>query len=111
MEAVTDYSALRFWLSVVQWTATILVAMYAWWVGRSRATSEALGEMSKAIEAAHRRLEGLERDLRDAPGHKDIHRMREDLSTLRADVREMSGTLKGMNRAVDLMTEHMMAKK
>lgn len=105
-----DYGALRFWFTVFQWAATILVALYAWWVGRSRATSEAMAEISKRIDENSRRLELLEKDVRDAPGHTEIHALRDDVASLRADVRELNGTMRGMNRAVDLMTEHLMNK-
>lgn len=105
-----DYSALRFWFSVFQWAVTILVALYAWWVGRSRATSEAMGELSKRIDENSRRLDGVEKDLRESPGHADMTALRDDVASLRADVRELNGTMRGMNRAVDLMTEHLMNK-
>lgn len=105
-----DYSALRFWFSVFQWIITILVGLYAWWVARSRATSEAMAEQSKRIDENSRRLDAVEKGLRDAPGHNDMTALRDDVASLRADVRELNGTMKGMNRAVDLMTEHLMNK-
>lgn len=105
-----DYNAYRFWFAVFQWAVTILVGLYAWKVGRSRATSAAMGELSKRIDAAERRLDSVEKDISEAPGHRDMTALRDDMSSLRADVRELTGTMRGMNKAVDLMTEHLMSK-
>lgn len=103
-----DYEAARFWLVVVQWIVTGLVALYAWHVGRSRAGARAMDELSKRIDDNQRRIDLLERDLRDAPGKDQFHDMYESLSGLRAEVRQMTGTMHGLGRAVDLMTQHLL---
>lgn len=109
VEAI-DYSAMRFWWSVFQWGATLLVALYAWWVGRSRATSQALGELSKRIDDNQRRIEAVEKDISHAPGHQDLGRIHHDISALGRQVSEMNGTLQSMKSPLALMTEHLMAR-
>lgn len=105
-----DYSAARFWLGALVLVANSALAIWAWWRSREQASSRALGQLSKRIDDNSRRLDMVERDLRDAPGHSDFTALRDDLSGLRGEVRQMTGTMQGLGRAVDLMTEHLINK-
>jgi len=105
-----DYDAARFWLGSGVLLANSALAIWAWWRSRERASSQALHELSKRIDDNSRRIDLLERDLRDAPGKEQFHDLRESLSGLRAEVRQMTGTMHGLGRAVDLMTEHLINK-
>ena len=105
-----DYTAARFWFGFFQWLLTLAVGIWCWVISRSRASAAAMGEISKRIDENSRRLDLVEKDMRDAPGHTDITALRDDVGSLRADVRELTGTIRGMNKLVDLMNEHLMNK-
>ena len=105
-----DYNAARFWFAVLQWVFTGMVALVVFWLARTRAKGQALQALNDRIDDNARRLDMLERDMRDAPGHSDFQDLRESLSGLRAEVRQMTGTMQGLGRAVDLMTEHLINK-
>jgi uncharacterized protein YPO0396 len=114
-----DYSALRFWFGVLQFAGTVAVGIYAWWVTRAKNTTKAIADVREdcqadlthldtKITANERRIDRLENNVDNMPSHNDMDGVKSELSGLRADVREMGGTMRGLNKAVDLMTEHLM---
>lgn len=116
-----DYSVLRFWFTVLQFAATVGVGVYAWWVARGKETKKAIDdvrdechqgidEVRYQVHSNDRRLDRLESKLDAKPGHDDLKNVHSELSGLRSDVSKMLGTMQGLNRAVDLMTEHMINK-
>lgn len=105
-----DYNAGRFWFQVFTWIAAVTAAAYAWWANRNRVTTTTLNRLDKRIDEIGGRIGVVEKDMKQLPSQADIRKLHDDLSGLRADVREMSGTMRGLNRAVDLMTEHLINK-
>ncbi|MDD4457866.1 MAG: hypothetical protein PHC98_09845 [Syntrophotalea acetylenica] len=75
--------------------------VYTWWVNREKVTSS-------KFRLLEQRLAEVEFAVRQTPPcchHDELDRR---LTSLLGEVREMSGTLKGLNRAVDLMNEHLL---
>jgi len=75
--------------------------IYTWWVNREKVTAA-------KFRLLEQRLVEVEFAARSTPlccHHEDLDRR---LTHLLGEVREMSGTLKGLNRAVDLMNEHLL---
>lgn len=103
-----DYTALRFWFAVFVLVANTAIAVWAWWQSRHRATNERIAELQRRVEQSERKHARLEQHVHAQPGHADMSAMKDELSGLRADVKEMSGTMNGLNKAVDLMTEHLL---
>lgn len=117
-----DYTALRFWFGVLQFLGTVAVGVYAWWVTRAKNTTKAIeqvrvdnqaeiNKLAGAVTSNERRIDRLENNVDNMPDHADMDGVKSELSGLRSDVSKMLGTMQGLNRAVDLMTEHLINKR
>lgn len=117
-----DYTALRFWFGVLQFAGTIAVGVYAWWATSAKKTTKAIQEVREdnqadiealghKVTSNERRIDRLENNVDNMPDHADMDGVKSELSGLRSDVSKMLGTMQGLNRAVDLMTEHLINKR
>jgi hypothetical protein len=119
-----DYEALKFWLSVGQVVGTAAVAVWVYFVSRQKATSLAVTDLDKQIndrvgqcmeqidervDKHADRITRAEIRLDHMPTHKDISEISTRIEAMHGEISRMSGTLSGVNRAVDLMNEHLLA--
>lgn len=99
-----DYGSARFWADIGQWVFNAIVALYLWLHRRNQATVEQVDQNEKDI------LE-LRVGLKTLPSQNQIAGMTREIKTLIGEVGEMKGRLGGINRAVDLMNEHLINKE
>lgn len=95
-----DYSGLRFWLDIFQLAGICIIGVYSWWANRERVTN-------KRFERQEKRLNALESEVKRFPSHSQLKELSDRIDRLHGDMREMSGSLKGLTRSVDLMSEHL----
>lgn len=79
-----NWDAAKFWLDVLQWVLTILVAV-AMWIRTGRSDNRAAidGAYSK-IREQDQRLSALEEAQRHAPTHQDITALREEVAGMQS---------------------------
>lgn len=86
----------------IAWKAgVVLIAIYTWWSNRDKATKS-------AIDRIERRLQRVEDDMRHQPTRADMNQLAERIGTLHADLQAMAGSFQGVQRAVDLMHQHLL---
>jgi len=95
-----DYSAWRFWFDVFQFIGICGLGIYTWWTNRERVTN-------KKFKEHDQRLSALEKEISLFPSKKQYDALTDKIGGLHGDLKEISGQLKGLNRAVDLMNEYL----
>jgi phosphopantetheine adenylyltransferase len=93
-----NYQAWAFWLLVVNSLATALTAIGGWWALREKVAT-------KRFNDAEQRLASLEHEVKHPPACTYHGQLELRIDAVRSDTAEIKGTVKGINRAVDLMNE------
>lgn len=101
MSPDVNWTALQFGLSLVQLVGLVMVGVYTWWVNRGKAAKA-------AIESLERRVSRLEDDLRHQPSRGEVQGLSDRISELHSDLQELLGSFRGVQRAVDLMHQHLL---
>lgn len=118
MTEPANYVALGFWLQVGQAVGTAGVFLYVWWSNRSRVTQKKMETMKNDFDSKiatikkdlteHRKLKceihstdlaALKTTLKLLPDQRDLRELSDGISSL-------TGRLKGIARAVDLLTQN-----
>jgi len=95
-----NYQALNFWLLVVNSCATLVIGFGGWWSLREKVAN-------KRFTEAEQRLARLESDIKHPPACTYHGRLETLIDAVRSETAEIKGTVKGINRAVDLMNEYL----
>lgn len=103
-----NYEALKFWLTLIQFIGMIGVGVYAWYATRQKATTLAVTALGERVDKHSDRLTRAEISLEHMPTHRDISEISTRIESMHGEISRMSGTLSGVNRAVDLMNEHLL---
>lgn len=103
-----EWEAARVLVDASQFGLTVGVGLYAWWSSRSRAAKQEIAQLSTGLNAVDRRVDGIEKDIENAPGHRDIEVVRNTVNTLSGEVRALTGSVASMTNSVNLMIEHLM---
>ena len=96
INSALNYSALRFWLDVVQWAATGMIA--AWLM-----TTRGRKDNTEAITKLEKRIAKLETIQSQMPTHKDVLRIREEVSGLRSEI-------KSSKHLLEVVHQHLLDK-
>lgn len=94
-----DYTAAKYWLDVAQLLGIIGVGVYTWWSNREKVTAKKFGDHE-------RRLTEVETCLKHPRCEYHLG-FESRLDTMHGDIRELTGGIKGLRRAVDLMNEYL----
>lgn len=89
-----DYSAWRFWFSVLQWILTIGVALF---VAADRMRNDhrtAITKTKDDIEVISRRVTRVEEVLAHMPTHDDVSNLRSEMSGVNAKLETATITLR-----------------
>lgn len=92
-----NYTAWRFWFDLLQLGGTCLIGVYVWWANSKKVTTARFSEHEK-------RLNTLEIDIKH-PNCQHHLNFEGRLDALHGDIRELTGGVNGLRRAVDLMNE------
>ncbi len=124
---MVNYDEWRFWFDVAQMAATAAIGIFVWWDRYNNKTSEKITDLEDAVnehavnitamartvekkEAAWEKrmahINKLERDLGQVPSRQELCDLTHQISLLTEKVGTMDGRLKGISRAVDLLTDH-----
>lgn len=131
-----DYTALRFWMDVGQTVGTVAIGVFVWWdkhrtkiakrfadletwkgehVPRVDALETAIEEMQEKCSSHQGQTGQLDRgmisvqaELRHLPGKHELDTLSVRISDLTEKLGNLDGRLTGINRAVDLMNQHLL---
>ena len=107
-----DYSALRFWFDVGQFFLTCAIGVYVWMSNRQKVTATRIKKMEadvgEGLLSHGNRLTKLESDSGHIPSRLEMGSLSDKISGLSRELGKLEGRLTGINRAVDLMNEHLL---
>ena len=108
---MNDYDEWKFYLDLLQFLGTIALGIYVWFSNRQRVTTgriETLSNETKKELIDHElRIVSLESDMKHMPTNGDIKGLSERMDALNQSLSTAAGRLEGINRAVDLINEHL----
>lgn len=84
------------------------VTVWLYWRQRHAARKQ---EVDEKISAMQQRVTAVEQDMRHAPTDKDLRDLSRHVEEVHGDLKELSGTIKGLARAVDLINTHLLDQK
>jgi len=84
------YLAAQFWLLLATWIISAGAAVYAYWMGRTRARRD---DVDKSIGELEDRVTTVERDQYHTPTHQDLGRVYERLNETNNALAELTGKL------------------
>lgn len=131
-----DYTALRFWMDVGQTIGTVAIGVFVWWDKQRTKTAKRFAELESwkddheprvdALETAVEEMQekcsshqdqtgqldrgmiAVQAELRHLPGKKEIDMLTRQIGDMNEKMGRMDGRLAGINRAVDLMNQHLL---
>ena len=131
-----DYTAMRFWMDVGQTVATVAIGIYVWWDKHRTKIAKRFAELESwedehehRVDALETAIEGMQEqfsthqnqmgqldrgmiavqaELRHLPGKKEIDMLTRQIGDMNEKMGRMDGRLAGINRAVDLMNQHLL---
>lgn len=103
-----DHETVRTAIAVASMIGAIAAAVYSWWAARNKTTRAAIDQVQGRVEDVESRIQSVETDLRHMPTQSDIKDLASQIAGVRADMKEISGTLQGVGRAVDLMNQYLL---
>lgn len=110
-----DYGALRFWFDVVQVVGTIAIGVYVWLANRQRVTTQSIRQLEHDVDERlddhGTRLSRLEEEVRHLPTHNDIGGVFKRIDQIHGDLKELTGAMSGLRRAVDLINDHLLNRR
>jgi len=117
-----DGESLRVYATIAQWAFNVIVAIWMWWSRKHKAAAD-------KIDGFDKKLDGVKKDLCDRIDKNDTDHIRirgeikslptvhqfetlsESMRKLSENLNKTSGRLEGINRAVDLINEHLLNRK
>lgn len=108
---MADYVSAKFWADIGQWAFNVLVALYLYFSRRNEKTHQ---EAMDKVEQACEKIDQHDRDiirLKALPSTQQFNRLGDQMGALSAELNELKGRLSGINRAVDLMNEHLLNRE
>ena len=110
MEAV-DWSAARFLWSVAQTVITALIAVYVWWTGRTRATTQAIAQVDDRVTEVDQHVKALEQKLANRPGHGDLDKLRAEMAQTNRSLTEVSAQLQGATALLNRLHDYLLQER
>lgn len=101
--AEIDYDALRFWLTAGQILVTLILGLVAWWLRQQAKTQTSITELEK-------RVVNTEQSINHMPTHSEMRDTYARIEHLHGDLKEISGKLTGLGRAVDMMNQYLIER-
>lgn len=105
-----DYGAYTFWINLALIVISGAQGVYIWINRRHEVTDARMKEVEIVQADFQNKLTQMESDIRHLPTHQDIHALLKTMSDFGAQVGELTGKLGGLNRAVDLINQHLLGR-
>ena len=105
-----DYDSARFWTEIGQWVFNVIVAGYLYFLQRHQTTMKRIKSAYKQIGENEKDIVRLKVDFNNLPTTALFIELGREIRTLTKELSETKGRLSGINRAVDLINEHLINK-
>ena len=109
-----DYLAWRFWIDIAQVLGLIGLAVYTWFVNRTKANSQAIEVLEeksdKRFSDHHTRLSVIEKELTHVPGEPEVGRIHNRIDQVGQGVKHIEGEMKQMNATLHLIQQYLLEK-
>lgn len=100
-----DYQAITFWVNSGILLLNVVIGVFVWANRRHQVTDD-------RVQKVEERVSVVETHLPHMPTHIDIRNDMQAIETLlrnlRGEIGEISGRMQGVNRAVDLINQHLL---
>jgi len=106
-----NWTAARFFFDLLQVGAILGIGIYSWWKANHQTNNAEMSKIKERVERNDRRIERVEQDVSNQPSHADVSKLRTEMSSLGKEIAEMTGTMKGMNGSLSIVTQHLMGQK
>lgn len=103
-----DYSALRFWLDILQLLAVVGLFVYTAFTSRTKANKAAIDRIEGRLVEEIRRIDQATNAIANAPSHADLGKVYDRVNDVAGSVNTITGEMSAMRRTLDLMSQHMM---
>ncbi|MBN2060715.1 MAG: DUF2730 family protein [Deltaproteobacteria bacterium] len=105
-----NYASMQFWLGIAQWAFNIIVALYLWINRKHQATMKRIESASDQVSKNEKDIIRLKAELKNLPSQAQFSDLSKEIRSLTKELSETKGRLQGINRAVDLINEHLINK-
>ena len=106
-----DVHGARLILDVSQTLITVLVAIYVWWTGRSRATTKAIQAVDRRVDDVDRHLKRLEQTLENRPAYRDLDQLRSEVVKTNRVLAGITAQLQGTTALLNRLHEYLLHEK
>ncbi|SFT73987.1 hypothetical protein [Halomonas saccharevitans] len=106
-----DWTMARFFFDLVQVAGLVGVSVYAWWVNRTRATGQAIGEINERVDELERRVDGVDHDLRHRPGTKELRDLWRKLDETNQGLAHAASTNEALGKQLSLVHQHLLEQR
>lgn len=103
-----NYSAWQFWFSVMQGSATLLLAICVFVSNRRAARKKDMDNISESVSCIGHRVTKLEAEQQNNPTHRDIGGVYDRMSGVEKQVNTMAGQMKGVCASVGRIEEYLL---
>ncbi|KXA72505.1 MULTISPECIES: DUF2730 family protein [Alcaligenaceae] len=110
MEGV-DWGAARLFWDVLQTGITAAIAVYVWWTGRSRATTDAIDRVDDRVTQVQQRLDRVEHTLESRPGYADLDALRAEVAQTNRKLAEVSAQLVGTTNLLNRLHDYLLQER
>lgn len=95
-----NYEAWKFWIAVVVMLFNIAAWIWIFWDRKNRATNS-------RVENVEKKVEGVEKDIVEIKTLVNVLPNQKSIEDLNKNISELKGRFDGVNRAVDLINQHL----
>ncbi|CAP44755.1 DUF2730 family protein [Bordetella petrii] len=106
-----DWGAARLGWDVLQTGITAAIALYVWWTGRSRATTDAIDQVDDRVTKTQQRLDRVEQTLENRPGYADLHAVRAEMAQTNRKLAEVSAQLLGATNLLNRLHDYLLQER
>lgn len=111
MEHAIDWTKARFFFDLVQVAGLMAVSLYAWWVNRHRATSDAIAVSNERIDELERRVDGVDHDLRHRPSSKELRDLWRKLEETNQGLAKATSTNEQLGKQLGMIHQHLLEQR
>ncbi|MGM0913745.1 MAG: DUF2730 family protein [Pseudomonadota bacterium] len=111
MTETIDWNAARFFWDLLSALFMGGVAIYVWWINRTRATGAALREVHGRIDQVDKHIARIEQTLDSRPGYAEIDVLRSEMATISRGMAEISAQMQSTTALLGRLHEYLLTEK
>jgi len=108
---ITNYQPWIFGFSIFQFAFNSAVAGYVWWKNRDKVTNARFKEIEDRVIKVETKVQSMPVCGNHGRMEENDVKLFERFDDLHGDIRELTGGVKGLTRAVDMINEHLLKER